>query len=44
MKQQANLIRAGQVIEHDGRRWTVLKQRSSPQVKAALSSKLKCAT
>ncbi len=26
MKQQANLIRAGQVIEHDGRRWTVLKQ------------------
>ena len=26
MKQQANLIRAGQVIEHDVRRWTVLKQ------------------
>lgn len=26
MKQQANLIRAGQVIEHDGQRWTVLKQ------------------
>ena len=26
MKQQANLIRAGQVIEHDGRRWTRLKQ------------------
>lgn len=26
MKQQANLIRAGQVIEHLGRRWTVLKQ------------------
>src|SRR5271168_4279918 len=26
MKQQANLIRAGQVIEHEGRRWTVLKQ------------------
>jgi elongation factor P len=26
MKQQANRIRAGQVIEHDGRRWTVLKQ------------------
>jgi elongation factor P len=26
MKQQANLIRAGQVIEHAGRRWTVLKQ------------------
>lgn len=26
MKQQANLIRAGQVIEHDGARWTVLKQ------------------
>jgi elongation factor P len=26
MKQQANLIRAGQVIEHDGRRWTVIKQ------------------
>jgi elongation factor P len=26
MKQQANMIRAGQVIEHDGRRWTVLKQ------------------
>ena len=26
MKQQANLIRAGQVIEHDGRRWTILKQ------------------
>ena len=26
MKQQANLIRAGQVIEHGGRRWTVLKQ------------------
>ena len=26
MKQQANLIRAGQVIEHDGRRGTVLKQ------------------
>lgn len=25
MKQQANLIRPGQVIEHDGRRWTVLK-------------------
>ena len=26
MKQQANLIRAGQVIEHEGRRWSVLKQ------------------
>ncbi len=26
MKQQANLIRAGQVIRHEGRRWTVLKQ------------------
>src|ERR1700759_3216707 len=26
MKQQANLIRAGQVLDHDGRRWTVLKQ------------------
>jgi elongation factor P len=26
MKRQANLIRAGQVIEHEGRRWTVLKQ------------------
>ena len=26
MKQQANLIRAGQVIEHEGRRWTILKQ------------------
>jgi elongation factor P len=26
MKQQANQIRAGQVIEHEGRRWTVLKQ------------------
>ena len=26
MKQQANIIRAGQVIEHDGNRWTVLKQ------------------
>ena len=26
MKQQANLIRAGQVIEHDGRRWSVIKQ------------------
>src|ERR1017187_9778259 len=26
MKQQANLIRAGQVIEHDGNRWTALKQ------------------
>ncbi len=26
MKQQANLIRAGQVIEHGGRRWTVVKQ------------------
>ena len=26
MKQQANLIRAGQVIEHDGSRWTILKQ------------------
>lgn len=26
MKQQANLIRAGQVIEHNGRRWTILKQ------------------
>ncbi|QCE34204.1 elongation factor P [Acetobacteraceae bacterium] len=26
MKQQANLIRAGQVLEHNGRRWTVLKQ------------------
>jgi elongation factor P len=26
MKQQANMIRAGQVIEHLGRRWTVLKQ------------------
>ncbi len=26
MKQQANMIRAGQVIEHEGRRWTVLKQ------------------
>src|SRR5262249_4282132 len=27
MKQQANLIRAGQVIEHEGRRWTVHKQK-----------------
>src|ERR1700722_7498634 len=27
MKQQANLIRAGQVIEHDVNRWTVLKQK-----------------
>ena len=26
MKQQANQIRAGQVIEHEGRRWTVIKQ------------------
>ena len=26
MKQQANLIRAGQVIEHEGNRWTILKQ------------------
>ncbi len=26
MKQQANLIRAGQVLEVDGQRWTVLKQ------------------
>ncbi len=26
MKQQANLIRAGQVLDHDGNRWTVLKQ------------------
>lgn len=26
MKQQANQIRAGQVIEHEGRRWSVLKQ------------------
>lgn len=26
MKQQANLIRAGQVLEHEGNRWTVLKQ------------------
>jgi elongation factor P len=26
MKQQATLIRAGPVIEHEGRRWTVLKQ------------------
>ena len=26
MKQQANLIRAGQVNEHEGQRWTVLKQ------------------
>ena len=26
MKQQANLIRAGQVLEHEGSRWTVLKQ------------------
>ncbi|MGH7051733.1 MAG: elongation factor P [Acetobacteraceae bacterium] len=26
MKQQANQIRAGQVIEHEGRRWTVLRQ------------------
>lgn len=26
MKQQANLIRAGQVLDHDGQRWTVLKQ------------------
>ena len=26
MKQQANLIRAGQVIEHGGNRWTILKQ------------------
>lgn len=25
MKQNANLIRVGQVIEHEGRRWTVLK-------------------
>ena len=26
MKQQANLIRAGQVLDHGGSRWTVLKQ------------------
>ena len=26
MKQQANLIRAGQVLDHAGNRWTVLKQ------------------
>ena len=26
MKQQANLVRADPVIEHDGHRWTVLKQ------------------
>ena len=26
MKQQANLIRAGQVLDHGGGRWTVLKQ------------------
>ena len=26
MKQQANLIRAGQVLDHGGNRWTVLKQ------------------
>ena len=26
MKQQANLIRAGQVLDHEGQRWTVLKQ------------------
>ncbi len=26
MKQQANLIRAGHVLDHGGRRWTVLKQ------------------
>lgn len=26
MKQQANLIRAGQVLDHNGRRWTVIKQ------------------
>jgi elongation factor P len=26
MKQQANLIRAGQVLDHGGRRWIVLKQ------------------
>ena len=26
MKQQANLIRAGDVLDHGGRRWTVLKQ------------------
>ena len=26
MKQQAKLIRAGQVLDHDGNRWTVLKQ------------------
>ena len=24
MKQQANLIRAGWIIEHNGRKWTVL--------------------
>src|SRR6201989_3273037 len=30
MKQQANLIRAGQVIAHDGSRWTVLKQQIIP--------------
>src|ERR1700753_752714 len=33
MKQQANLIRAGQVIEHDGNRWTVLKQQIIPRGK-----------
>src|SRR3954453_4318567 len=30
MKQQANLIRAGQVLDHGGRRWTVLEQRIIP--------------
>ena len=44
MKQQANLIRAGQVLEHDGRRWTVLKQQIITPGKAAPSSRWKCAT
>ena len=44
MKQQANLIRAGQVIEHEGRRWTVLKQQIITPARAAPSSRSRCAT
>lgn len=44
MKQQANLIRAGQVIEHDGRRWTVLKQQIITPARAEHLFRLKCAT
>ncbi len=45
MKQQANWIRVAGVIEHDGNRWTVLKQQIIGLAKAApSSSRWRCAT